>query len=196
MGVAVVDPTTSPRGFGLRARARADGVAAAPRAAVPAPARRGAVRAAHAARGSRTPTSTSTTTCAAPRCPAPGGEPELAAFVADVAGRPLDRRHPLWEAWVVEGLEHGHYAFVVKIHHSLIDGASGVEILAALFDLEPEPEPKVADIAPDWEPEHVPSDLEMLEPLPRSRSRSARCCSSRPPTTSAAASVRGRATRA
>ena len=120
--------------------------------------------------------------------PAPGGETELAAFVADVASRPLDRSHPLWEVWVVEGLERGYYAFVVKVHHSLIDGASGVEILASLFDLEPEPEPKVADIAPDWEPEHVPSDLELLAPLARSRSRNARWHSSRPPTTSAAAS--------
>jgi WS/DGAT/MGAT family acyltransferase len=94
--------------------------------------------------------------------PAPGGEAELAAFVADVASRPLDRTHPLWEAYVVEGLERGYYAFVVKIHHSLIDGVSGVEILASLFDLEPEPEPKLADIAPDWEPEHVPTDAELL----------------------------------
>jgi diacylglycerol O-acyltransferase / wax synthase len=94
--------------------------------------------------------------------PAPGGEHELSAFVADVAGRPLDRTRPLWEAWVVEGLDHGYYAFIAKIHHSLIDGASGVEILASLFDLEPDPEPKVTDIAPEWEPEHVPSDVELL----------------------------------
>jgi WS/DGAT/MGAT family acyltransferase len=94
--------------------------------------------------------------------PAPGSERELAAFVADVASRPLDRQHPLWEAYVVEGLERGHYAFVAKIHHALIDGASGVEILASLFDLEPEPEPKVTDVAPDWEPEHVPSDFELV----------------------------------
>ena len=77
------------------------------------------------------------------------------------AGRSTATR-PLWEAWVVEGLEHGYYAFVAKIHHSLIDGASGVEILASLFDLEPDPEPKVTDIAPEWEPEHVPSDVELL----------------------------------
>src|SRR5213078_3755466 len=70
--------------------------------------------------------------------PAPGGPEELAAFAADVAGRPLDRRKPLWEAYVVEGLEHGHQAFVSKIHHSLIDGVAGVAILAALFDLAPD----------------------------------------------------------
>jgi WS/DGAT/MGAT family acyltransferase len=94
--------------------------------------------------------------------PAPGGEAELTAFVADVASRPLDRRHPLWEAWVVEGLERGYYAFIAKLHHSFVDGASGVEILSSLFDLEPDPQPAAADIAPEWQPEHVPSDAEML----------------------------------
>ncbi|HVJ98386.1 MAG TPA: wax ester/triacylglycerol synthase domain-containing protein, partial [Acidimicrobiia bacterium] len=68
--------------------------------------------------------------------PAPGGPDELAAFVAEVAGRSLDRSHPLWQAFVVEGLENGHQAFVTKIHHSLIDGVAGVAILAALFDFE------------------------------------------------------------
>ncbi len=125
-------------------------------------------------RGSMIPTSTSTTTCVGLRCPAPGGEAELAAFAADIASRPLDRRKPLWEAYVVEGLEHGHQAFVSKIHHSLIDGIAGVAILAALFDmsadapLEPAepPEPIVA--------EHVPSDAEMLGSRRWSRSRSGR----------------------
>ncbi|MET1003078.1 MAG: wax ester/triacylglycerol synthase family O-acyltransferase [Acidimicrobiia bacterium] len=94
--------------------------------------------------------------------PAPGGEAELADFVADVAGRPLNRSHPLWEAWVIEGLEHGYFAFVAKLHHSLIDGASGVEILSALFDLEPDPQPTETDIEPEWEPERVPNDMELL----------------------------------
>ena len=95
--------------------------------------------------------------------PAPGGPEELAAFVAEVAGRSLDRSHPLWQAFVVEGLENGHQAFVTKIHHSLIDGVAGVAILAALFDFEadtpmvPETEPPEA-----FRPEAKPSDQEML----------------------------------
>ena len=48
------------------------------------------------------------------------------------------------------------------MHHSLIDGASGVEILSALFDLEPDPQPTASDIEPEWEPEHVPNDMELL----------------------------------
>jgi WS/DGAT/MGAT family acyltransferase len=94
--------------------------------------------------------------------PAPGGQRELSAFVADVASRPLDRSKPLWEAYVVEGLEHGHYAFVTKIHHSLIDGVAGVAILAALFDLAPDSPLVPEQEHEEWQPERVPSDIEML----------------------------------
>ena len=94
--------------------------------------------------------------------PAPGGAHELAAFVADVAGRPLDRRHPLWEAYVVEGLERGHQAFITKMHHSLIDGAAGVEMIAALFDLDADAPLAPAQVADDWRPERVPGELEMI----------------------------------
>jgi WS/DGAT/MGAT family acyltransferase len=94
--------------------------------------------------------------------PAPGGPEELAAFAADVAGRPLDRRKPLWEAYVVEGLEHGHQAFVSKIHHSLIDGVAGVAILAALFDLAPDAPLEPQEQPDEWESDHVPSETEMV----------------------------------
>lgn len=70
--------------------------------------------------------------------PAPGGTAELEAFAAEVAARPLDRRRPLWEFHVVEGLAEGRTALVAKIHHAIIDGVSGAELLAAFFDLEPE----------------------------------------------------------
>jgi WS/DGAT/MGAT family acyltransferase len=94
--------------------------------------------------------------------PAPGSDAELSAFVADVAGRPLDRAKPLWQAFVVEGLDHGHMAFVAKFHHSLIDGAAGVEILAALFDLERDAPLAPEAPAEEWHPDHVPTDFEML----------------------------------
>ncbi len=95
--------------------------------------------------------------------PAPGGQKELATLAADIASRPLDRARPLWEMYFVEGLEHGRVALVSKIHHSAIDGMSGVDIMAHLFDLEAAPEPRLAiAIAPDWSPERVPSDVELL----------------------------------
>jgi WS/DGAT/MGAT family acyltransferase len=94
--------------------------------------------------------------------PAPGGPKELEEFCAAFASRPLDRSRPLWEAYVVEGLEHGHQAFITKIHHSLIDGVAGVAIIAALFDLEARTPYAPAEPAPEWHPDRVPGDTEML----------------------------------
>jgi diacylglycerol O-acyltransferase / wax synthase len=92
-------------------------------------------------------------------CPAPGGRRELAAIAGQIASVPLDRTRPLWEAWVIEGLKHDRVGFVVKVHHAAIDGASGAEIMTELYDLSPEGRP----IEPvRIEPEHVPSDLELV----------------------------------
>ena len=73
---------------------------------------------------------------------------ELGDFAADVISRQLHRDRPLWEMWIVEGLEDGKIALVAKMHHSTIDGVSGAELLGVLFDLEPEPPKRVtADAA-------------------------------------------------
>ncbi len=80
--------------------------------------------------------------------PDPGRLEELALLVADLASRPLDRSRPLWEFHVVEGLEHGHLAVVPKVHHSIIDGVSGAEVMAAFFDLSPDPAPRRLFAAP------------------------------------------------
>ena len=71
--------------------------------------------------------------------PSPGGMRELADFAADVASRQLHRDRPLWEMWVVEGLDDGKVALVAKMHHATIDGVSGAELVGVLFDLEPDP---------------------------------------------------------
>ena len=93
--------------------------------------------------------------------PAPGDRLQLAEQVGRLVSRPLDRRRPLWELYVINGLEHGYVAQVTKIHHCAIDGVSGAEILANLLDLEPTP--RVVDPpATPWMPDDVPSDLEML----------------------------------
>ena len=89
--------------------------------------------------------------------PRPGGVSELAEFAAAVASRPLDRARPLWELHVVEGLEGDRLALVTKIHHSAIDGVSGVDLIAHLFDLEPSPPPRLdLELAPAWEPDRIP----------------------------------------
>lgn len=93
--------------------------------------------------------------------PSPGGARELAEFAADIASRPLDRAKPLWEMHVIEGLEHGYAAVVSKIHHSAIDGMAGVGILGAMFDLDPESD-GVRDYTPEWQPDRIPSDAELI----------------------------------
>jgi diacylglycerol O-acyltransferase len=77
--------------------------------------------------------------------PAPGSEAQLADQVARIVARPLDRARPLWELYLIHGLEDGHVAVLTKIHHAVVDGLSGAEIMAALLDLSAEgrdvPEP-------------------------------------------------------
>lgn len=80
--------------------------------------------------------------------PAPGGQRELEAFVGDVAGPPLDRTRPLWQMWVVQGLAGGRAAVVTKLHHAIMDGATGADLMAHLFDLGPEPRVVEADEEP------------------------------------------------
>jgi diacylglycerol O-acyltransferase / wax synthase len=93
--------------------------------------------------------------------PTPGGVEELAQFVGDVCGRQLDRSKPLWEMYIVEGLEHARVAMVSKIHHSTIDGVSGAELLTQLFDLEADPPPRVLPEPPSGT-DTMPSDLHLI----------------------------------
>ncbi len=68
----------------------------------------------------------------------PGSGRELAETVAKIAGDPLDRSRPLWELWIIEGLEDDRVAFVLKAHHALLDGVSGTRVLQHLFSLTPD----------------------------------------------------------
>jgi diacylglycerol O-acyltransferase len=70
--------------------------------------------------------------------PKPGSDKQLAEQVARIMSRPLDRARPLWELYVIDGLKSGSTAMLTKIHHAVIDGMSGAEIMGLLLDLEPE----------------------------------------------------------
>ncbi|HEX4724735.1 MAG TPA: wax ester/triacylglycerol synthase family O-acyltransferase [Pseudonocardiaceae bacterium] len=70
--------------------------------------------------------------------PAPGSEAQLTEQVARLHARPLDRRRPLWEMYLITGLADGKVAVYTKLHHAAIDGVSGTELLTVLLDLSPE----------------------------------------------------------
>jgi diacylglycerol O-acyltransferase / wax synthase len=92
--------------------------------------------------------------------PPPGDERQLAETVARVFGRPLDRSRPLWELYVIHGLPGGRVAVLTKIHHSVVDGISGNEIMTTLLD--PEPTGRVVPPRPDARPASPPGDAAML----------------------------------
>lgn len=91
--------------------------------------------------------------------PAPGDENELQRVVSDVMSRCLDHARPLWEIWMVEGLEAGRWAVIAKVHHCLADGVGGVELLGLILDLSPDEVPSPP--AP-WEPGPAPSPFDLL----------------------------------
>ena len=91
--------------------------------------------------------------------PSPGGRRELAEFVQRVHSRPLDRTKPLWEMYLIEGLEDGYVAVLSKSHHAMIDGLSGMDIATVMFDFSPEP----ARLEPQpWTPEPPPSGSDLF----------------------------------
>ncbi len=93
--------------------------------------------------------------------PSPGSDRELARLAGRLFAQPLDRSKPLWEIWLVEGLEGDRFALIAKTHHALVDGISGADIVSILFDLAPDgaapPPPPSA-----WQPRPVPSRAQLL----------------------------------
>ncbi len=93
--------------------------------------------------------------------PAPGTEEQLFLLASRIASQQLDRAKPLWENWLVEGLEGDRFALLFKTHHSLVDGVAGVDLAQVLFDLEREPEPPGSELEP-WRPQREPSSVELI----------------------------------
>jgi diacylglycerol O-acyltransferase / wax synthase len=93
--------------------------------------------------------------------PPPGTEAQLRTLSARIFSQQLDRTKPLWEMWLVEGLDRGRFAIVAKSHHALVDGISGVDITSVLFDASREPEAP-PEASQDWIPAPEPSDTKLL----------------------------------
>lgn len=98
--------------------------------------------------------------------PKPGDWRQLCIQAARIHARPLDRGHPLWELYVIEGLDNvtgyppGCFAVLTKMHHAAIDGASGVEIMSAIHDLRPNA--ALNPIKPIIEGDRKPSNLSLI----------------------------------
>lgn len=91
--------------------------------------------------------------------PSPGGEDQLRNLAGRLFAQKLDDTKPMWEAWLVEGLEGGRWAIISKVHHCMIDGVSGTDMLQLILDFKKEsvlPEPK------EWKPEPVPSMFDLV----------------------------------
>ncbi len=108
--------------------------------------------------------------------PLPGSWEQLRNLTARIFSQALDRSRPLWEMWLIEGLEpgivqsslggtrqspHKRFALISKTHHSLIDGIAGVDLATVLFDLSPEPEPLRVSGRP-WKPKPEPDTTDLV----------------------------------
>jgi len=85
--------------------------------------------------------------------PAPGDDATFCRLMGRIMSQPLDRERPLWETWLVEGLEGGRWALVLKIHHCMVDGLAGVELLTVVLDLSTDT--PISDPQP-WTPRPEP----------------------------------------
>ncbi|MEP7035503.1 MAG: wax ester/triacylglycerol synthase family O-acyltransferase [Actinomycetota bacterium] len=91
--------------------------------------------------------------------PSPGGDAQLEEFVARIQSRALDRRHPLWEVYLVEGLAEGRFAIVSKSHQALVDGINAVDIAHVIVNDESQDDGSATD---NWRPTRGPSDVELI----------------------------------
>jgi diacylglycerol O-acyltransferase len=93
--------------------------------------------------------------------PEPGSEEQLTRLTARVFSQQLDRSKPLWETWLVEGLDGNRFALISKTHHALIDGIAGVDLAQVLFDLTPVPQ-EIPHPDDAWQPAPEPSPVGMV----------------------------------
>ena len=123
--------------------------------------------------------------------PAPGDDEQLAQLVGRIFSQQLDRSKPLWEMWLVQGLEDNRFALISKTHHALVDGVSGVDLATVLFDANPVPAGLTPPAVRPWEPQPEPSDVQLVAQCDRGHRQAA--VARRPPRCCASHSTRARA---
>ena len=100
--------------------------------------------------------------------PRPGDERSLQDLVGRILSQQLDRKKPLWEIWVIEGLASGHFALLLKVHHCMVDGVGGMGLLEQLLSASPQAR---SEPPPAWHPRKRPTGLRLLADAALRRSR-------------------------
>src|SRR4029078_4470408 len=91
--------------------------------------------------------------------PRPGGAEQLRNLAGRVLGQRLDMTKPLWEVYLVEGLADNRWALISKVHHCMVDGIAGTDLLQLMFDLKPD---ATHEAPKEWTPRHSPSGLTLV----------------------------------
>jgi diacylglycerol O-acyltransferase len=92
--------------------------------------------------------------------PSPGSDEQLRNLAGRVLGQRLDMAKPLWELWLVEGLADNRWAIISKVHHCMVDGVAGSDLMQLMFDLTPDAK---HEAPADWTPQPNPSSLDLLK---------------------------------
>ncbi|MGY1720328.1 MULTISPECIES: WS/DGAT/MGAT family O-acyltransferase [unclassified Blastococcus] len=121
--------------------------------------------------------------------PSPGGDEQLRNLAGRVLGQRLDMAKPLWELWLVEGLADGRWALISKVHHCMVDGVAGTDLMQLMFDLDPD---ATHEDPRDWTPRRDPSSLALVAgAVTEAATQPLRTLTSLPSVGSAARNVRG-----
>jgi WS/DGAT/MGAT family acyltransferase len=91
--------------------------------------------------------------------PKPGSDEQLRNLAGRVLGQRLDMAKPLWELWLVEGLADDRWALISKVHHCMVDGVAGTDLMQLMFDLDPD---ATHEAPKDWTPRRSPSSVEVM----------------------------------
>lgn len=94
--------------------------------------------------------------------PHPGNEQQLKTLVGRISSRQLDRAHPLWEVYIIEGMPDGKFACLTRMHHCMVDGESGIDLTAVLMHIDPGHVPKRG---PAYRPRPAPSRQQLVREL-------------------------------